>query len=1330
MKRKLLLAAVTLVAAVFGGGGKLSAQGWTASEVGAGDYYLYNVGAGKFLTSGNWWGTHAAVDDDGMRVTLAGSGTDYTISTAVAFAGRYLGSDAYMDNGTAATWTFTKVGDTNNYTMKNGDNYFVWTGGDVADNTTTAPTTGNGYWQLVTKEQLIANLNNATPANPIDASFYMTNPKVRRNWPRAIEGTGLNDNGSFNAGVGGLYAGGCTSYGQWHKTFDNYQALTGVKNGKYKVRVKGVNRIDDGDNTHDAYLYANDQKGANFKNIVASDYSGFNGSAAEQVTHLFVDDTYLLDWLEVTVTDGNLRVGVKSDANVGWATFAQFTLMFVDPYISSIATEIPSATATALTADKWYKFTAASTGNYSFATTTIANITYTTTDQFKSEAATSATATALMELTAGTTYYIKSSSTQTLTITPQTFSYNVGDATLSVANGAYTQSNTLTLTYSAASTDNPSGTFQILDATKITVGGVAASASINDVTKVLTITLADPLVNDADYVVSVAAGAVGYNAEHANAAIELTLHTPAVFDGTYFIATSDGTQFISRGGNSNTEAVLDEFGIAATFQTDAANVTTITFVDNNKPLAGGSQSVYTNKTAAELEAEEAGKGARVNWTVSVDDDGYNIKSILWNKYIKKGVGAEFPYYPTVATYDDAAYKWMLVAPATHATIMATYKDANAAKVATDAGLTGITTVADLKTELAAHYTEGTENLATEAYASVSEKYQPSGYTEKIITQELTGLKNGIYKVTISAFHRIKDNDATYACYQNNTDNPTSYLYANNQKMQLPSVMSEYAGDAYTGGDNPNYSPESGKNYPNNTANAGQAFDNERYKVEVFAVVTDGTLNIGLTDPGKYTDATWAASNWICFRDLAVTAYTFNAGDYTALDAAITAAESTYPLGFDVDEYAPYENVAACEALAAAKTMNTNHDATSQAKIDAATTALTGATWYANAVAVDAIYDGDLENAPIQSTSENVVLPGWVTKSGNTRQTFKGNGGDGKACLGDDEVGLFVHPGTYNYGETPGYTMPLKAGFVYEVEAKYCSWAENSNSDFTLTILMGGASVATKSYGANKTACTTAGALKSVKLYFTPSVDGDYTLSVVASGNTFMTGFHITKVTSITIDEDVTYDNTIAGTVDVTLNRTIKAGYNSLVLPFSMTQAKVEETFGAGSKVYIIGDYADESITFAEQSGIVANKPCILLATEASAAPYALTGCTLVAGTPTDNSVANIEFVGSYAVTSPITKDDDNYVLSNGKLYLVDSDGVTMKGTRAYFHLATPSPIKALNVVFEDEEGGATAIANINSKKAADGTTFNMAGQRVGADYKGIVIKNGKKVLVK
>ena len=55
----------------------------------------------------------------------------------------------------------------------------------------------------------------------------------------------------------------------------------------------------------------------------------------------------------------------------------------------------------------------------------------------------------------------------------------------------------------------------------------------------------------------------------------------------------------------------------------------------------------------------------------------------------------------------------------------------------------------------------------------------------------------------------------------------------------------------------------------------------------------------------------------------------------------------------------------------------------------------------------------------------------------------------------------------------------------------------------------------------------------------------------------------------------------------------------------------------------------------------------------------------------------------------------------------------------------------LNLVWLDEAGNTTAIQTINTKaKAANGAIYNVAGQKVSASYKGLVIKDGKKYIQK
>ena len=832
--------------------------------------------------------------DKFMELTNWGSSWDATISQTVTELpnGYYKVKAAGQMTGASDCWMKLVANGAENYFSRNGD-----TNGNILADGTETTIGGDGAQAGWRYSSVIAKVTDGTLV-----ISCVGHSDVKERWANfdhvtltylgesIAAGTDVSDfinnwdfwgcyHGAFNGWTisapngGNTWENGNSNVEYWigsatNGQFDYYQELIGLPAGKYTISASMWNSTNGED---PAPAGVNEQCGVYGTSSNATVFKGVNtdGDAL---------NTYTTD--AIVVSDGALRIGVKNNTTMGarWFGVDWIKLTYQDPFISAIATEIPAATATALTAGKWYKFTAASTGDHSFDATAIANISCTSTDQLLSEA-TGTAATATMALTEGTTYYIKSSSAQSLTITPQSFNYAP-----SVANNKYTQSKTFTLTFPNAKTD---GTVQILDATKIKVNSAQASASITE--NVVTITLADNLAASTDYAISVDAEAIGYNAGNANTAINLTVKTPAVFDGTYFIATTDGKEFISRGGDSNTEAAIDKFGIAGKFTTDENNVTHIQLIDNDKNLFGGSSSIYTDKTEADL-GENA---ARARWTVAAVAGGYSLYNPLWSKYIKAGTGAESG--KAAATYADAAYAWTLVAPAAHATLMATYKDANAAAVATAAGLSA-TTVAALKTALEANYTSENVDL-TNAYSSVAEKYQPAGYTEKIIEQEYSGLSNGIYKVSIFAFHRIKDNADTYACYQNNTDNPTSYLYANDQKIQLPSVMSEPSASAYTGGDNPNYSPASGKNYPNNTTNAGQAFDAGRYKVEVFAVVTDGTLKIGLTDPGKYTNATWQYKNWICYRDLKVTKYQPSKESVTVTAADYATYVSSLPLDY-------------------------------------------------------------------------------------------------------------------------------------------------------------------------------------------------------------------------------------------------------------------------------------------------------------------------------------------------------------------------------------------------------------------------------------------------
>ena len=216
-------------------------------------------------------------------------------------------------------------------------------------------------------------------------------------------------------------------------------------------------------------------------------------------------------------------------------------------------------------------------------------------------------------------------------------------------------------------------------------------------------------------------------------------------------------------------------------------------------------------------------------------------------------------------------------------------------------------------------------------------------------------------------------------------------------------------------------------------------------------------------------------------------------------------------------------------------------------------------------------------------------------------------------------------------------------------------------------------------------------------------------------------------TPFIISEDEKWDNTISCAGTVTLNRTIKAGYNTLVLPFSMTQAEVEDEFGKGSIVYVVKSYDEDkdNISFTTHDGISANMPCLLDAKVAGTS-YTFENRTIVAGEPVADG-KNVTMMGTYEKIL-VPTDNSNYIISGGKIYEVDGQSqVSLKGTRAYITIKSGSGARTLTMSFDDT---ATGIATLKDGKLEfeTGDIYDLSGRKVKNPTKGIYLMNGKKVI--
>lgn len=187
---------------------------------------------------------------------------------------------------------------------------------------------------------------------------------------------------------------------------------------------------------------------------------------------------------------------------------------------------------------------------------------------------------------------------------------------------------------------------------------------------------------------------------------------------------------------------------------------------------------------------------------------------------------------------------------------------------------------------------------------------------------------------------------------------------------------------------------------------------------------------------------------------------------------------------------------------------------------------------------------------------------------------------------------------------------------------------------------------------------------------------------------------------------------IAKPITITLT---SAGIGSMILPFA---AEVPE----GMTVYAVDSYEDNTIHLNSVDAIAANTPYIIKGT---AKDYELVG--VAEASNYQYTVGNL--CGTYeSVKAPV----GSYVLQNGTsgagfYQVTEGHRPTVKANHAYL-TALPTNAAKLNLVFDGETD---AIKNVEvDATTADTYFYNIAGQRVNENCKGVVIKNGKKYFVK
>ena len=229
-----------------------------------------------------------------------------------------------------------------------------------------------------------------------------------------------------------------------------------------------------------------------------------------------------------------------------------------------------------------------------------------------------------------------------------------------------------------------------------------------------------------------------------------------------------------------------------------------------------------------------------------------------------------------------------------------------------------------------------------------------------------------------------------------------------------------------------------------------------------------------------------------------------------------------------------------------------------------------------------------------------------------------------------------------------------------------------------------------------------------------------------------------KAMTVTLSEDN------AKNCNIKMRRALKKDdWNTICLPYSLTSDEISPLFGCGTKVETFSGLEYNSGTnsytmkFSAAAEITAGTPYFIKPSkDVSGNIYDIKDrtitCTSETYVPTGTSqTANnttLTMQGEYnkRMITPfdVTESENIYVISGDKIYHVNSD-VEMKGFRCYF--VAKGAFSNTKVIHSD--GTSTDLRLIDAKATGDtDAVYDLLGRKRDAQTKGLVIKNGIKVL--
>ena len=231
-----------------------------------------------------------------------------------------------------------------------------------------------------------------------------------------------------------------------------------------------------------------------------------------------------------------------------------------------------------------------------------------------------------------------------------------------------------------------------------------------------------------------------------------------------------------------------------------------------------------------------------------------------------------------------------------------------------------------------------------------------------------------------------------------------------------------------------------------------------------------------------------------------------------------------------------------------------------------------------------------------------------------------------------------------------------------------------------------------------------------------------------------------KITSIdfigeyqAVNKESRFDIAASEGSNVSYDRNFTQGQPSTIcLPFALTAEELDKV----GKAYTLSAVSGSTATFTPVQEIKAYTPYLLIPSDGGKLLENIDATKNTTAVPADAKTSvsgSYSFVGTLQAKESVKQEGMEiygFSAQDGK-FVHAGDKASIDAFRAYISVPTTALSTVASRSIDIDFGGTTGINEIqNAQSSSAAATYDFAGKRVGKNYKGVVIRNGKKMIQK